>query len=119
MPFFAPWMLLGLIAAAVPLLLHLLRKRTADRVEWGAWMFLADTLKKNRRRLVINDWVLLTLRTLALAFAVLAFARPFLPEMSLFGGRGADRDVVIVMDVSASMRLPGVNGKTAFEQARE
>ena len=119
MPFFAPWMLLGLVAAAAPVLLHLLRKRTADRVDWGAWMFLADTLKKNRRRLVINDWVLLTLRTLALTFAVVAFARPFLPEMSFFGGRGSDRDVVIVLDVSASMRLPGTDGKTAFERARE
>ena len=100
MSFFAPWMLLGLIGAAAPILLHLLRRRTAGRIEWGAWMFLFDSLKKNRRRLMVTDWVLLTLRTLALAAAALAFARPFLPELSFFGG-GGEKDVVIVLDVSA------------------
>ena len=63
MSFFAPWMLLGLAAAAAPVILHILRRRTADRVPWGAWMFLADSLRRRRRRLVLEDVVLLVLRT--------------------------------------------------------
>ena len=34
MSFFSPWMLLGLAAAAAPIILHLLRKRTAERILW-------------------------------------------------------------------------------------
>ena len=42
MPFFAPVMLFGLVAAAAPILLHLFRKRTARRIVWGAWQFLVE-----------------------------------------------------------------------------
>ena len=90
MSFFSPWMLLGLVAAAAPIILHLLRKRTAERILWGAWMFLADSLRFKRRKLMLEDIVLLVLRTLTLVFAALAFARPFLPELRFFGGAGMD-----------------------------
>ena len=119
MSFFAPWMLLGLVAAAAPVILHILRRRTADRVPWGAWMFLADSLRRRRRRLVLEDIVLLVLRTLVLVLAALAFARPFLPEMHFFGGAGMDKDVVLVVDASASMKLRDPSGRSAFDRAVE
>ena len=119
MSFFAPWMLLGLAAAAAPVILHILRRRTADRVPWGAWMFLADSLRRRRRRLVLEDVVLLVLRTLVLVLAAIAFARPFLPELHCFGGAGMDKDVVLVVDASASMKLSDPSGRTAFDRAIE
>ncbi|MBO5502321.1 MAG: BatA domain-containing protein, partial [Clostridia bacterium] len=119
MSFFSPWMLLGLAAAATPIILHLLRKRTAERILWGAWMFLADSLRFKRRKLMLEDIVLLVLRTLTLAFAALAFARPFLPELRFFGGTGMDKDVVLVIDASASMKLRDPSGTTAFAKALE
>lgn len=117
--FFSPWMLAGLLAASVPLILHLLRRRTARRVVWGAWMFLADSLQRKRRKLLFEDIVLLVLRTLALALVALAFARPFLPELHLFGAKGMDKDVVIVIDTSASMRLPDASGRSGLDRALE
>lgn len=119
MPFFAPWMLLTLALAAVPVLLHIFRKRTARRMMWGAWMFLAQSLRERKRRLLIEEIILLVARTLILVFAAFAFARPFLPEMHLFGARGMSRDVVLVMDTSASMGLKRPDGRTAFEEAVE
>ena len=119
MSFFSPWMLLGLVAAAAPIILHLLRKRTAERILWGAWMFLADSLRFKRRKLMLEDIVLLVLRTLTLVFAALAFARPFLPELRFFGGAGMDKDVVLVIDASASMKLRDPSGTTAFAKALE
>ena len=119
MSFFSPWMLLGLVAAAAPIILHLLRKRTAERLLWGAWMFLADSLRLKRRKLMLEDIVLLVLRTLTLAFAALAFARPFLPELHFFGGAGMGKDVVLVIDASASMKLRDSSGTTAFAKALE
>ncbi len=112
-------MLLGLIAAAAPIILHLLRKRTARRMVWGAWMFLMASMRLRRRRVMIEDVILLVVRTLILALAALAFARPFLPEMHLFGNRGMDKDVVIVLDRSASMNLYRPDGRRAFDVALE
>lgn len=119
MSFFAPFMLFGLVAAAAPIVLHLLRKRTADRLDWGAWMFIVETLRKKRRKLLIEDLLLLVLRTLVLALAAFAFARPFLPEFHYLGGAGVDKDVVIVLDTSASMQIKDDAGVSAFDRACE
>ena len=117
MSFVVPWMLLGLVAASAPIILHLLRKRTAERVLWGAWMFLKESMQRKRRKLMIEDIILLVLRTLVIVFAVFAFARPFLPELHLFGSKGMDKDVVIVLDTSASMRLPDATGRLGIARA--
>lgn len=119
MSFFAPLVLTGLLAAAIPVIIHLLRKRTADQILWGAWIFLCESLNVKRSRLILEDIILLALRTLLIIAAVIAFARPFLKEISFFGLAGTDKDVVIVIDTSASMRLGGSGGKTTFENAVE
>ena len=115
MPFFAPLMLFGLVAAAAPVILHLFRKRTARRLVWGAWQFLAESMRRKRRRILIEELLLLVVRTAILALAALAFARPFLPEMGFFGG--GDKDVVIILDRSGSMNLVRKDGTTAFDAA--
>lgn len=115
MPFFAPWMLLGLIAAAAPIILHLFRKRTARRIIWGAWQFLVESMRRRHRRILIEEILLLIIRTAILALAAIAFARPFLPEMGFFGG--GEKDVVIVLDRSGSMNLKRKDGTTAFDAA--
>ena len=117
MPFFAPLMLFGLVAAAAPILLHLFRKRTARRIVWGAWQFLAESMRRKRRKLIVEEIILLVVRTAILALAALAFARPFLPESGFFGG--GDKDVVIVLDRSGSMNLRRKDGTTAFDAAVE
>ena len=117
MPFFAPLMLFGLVAAAAPILLHLFRKRSARRIVWGAWQFLAESMRQKRRRLLIEEIILLVVRTAILALAAIAFARPFLPETGFFGG--GEKDVVIVLDRSGSMNLKRKNGTTAFDAAVE
>lgn len=114
--FFAPWMLLGLGFASIPILLHIFRRRTAKRVVWAAWQFVAESMRRQRRRVLLEDLLLLLLRTLVLMLAALACARPFLPEMHAFGG-GPARDVVLVMDVSASMGLVGTDGRTRLQAA--
>ena len=117
MPFFAPVMLFGLVAAAAPILLHLFRKRSARRIVWGAWQFLAESMRRKRRKILIEEILLLVVRTAILALAAIAFARPFLPEMGFFGG--GEKDVVIVLDRSGSMNLKRKDGTTAFDAAVE
>ncbi len=115
MPFFAPLMLFGLLAAAAPILLHLFRKRAARRIVWGAWQFLAESLRRKRRKILLEEILLLAVRTAILALAAIAFARPFLPEMGFFGG--GEKDVVLIIDGSGSMNLKRADGTTAFDAA--
>ncbi len=115
--FVAPWMLIALAAASAPIILHFLQRRTARRVLWGAWMFLKQSLARRRRKLLVEDMLLLVLRTLVIILAAFAFARPFLPEIHLFGAKGMDKDVVVVIDISASMRLKDASGRSAIERA--
>jgi hypothetical protein len=72
-------MLFGLIAVAIPILIHLLNRRRARTVEWGAMQFLLASLASRNRRILIEEIALMALRCLALALLVAALARPFLP----------------------------------------
>ena len=60
-----PWMLGWLAAAAAPLIIHLLSKRKYREVPWAAMQYLLAALRKNSRRIQIEQWILLAVRTLA------------------------------------------------------
>ena len=69
-------MLLGLAGAAIPVLIHLMGRRQPRRIEFPAIQFLASKLEVNRRRLNIQRWILLAMRTVLIAMVVLALAQP-------------------------------------------
>ncbi len=106
--FLAPAFLLGLAALAVPVAIHLVHRQRARTLDFPSLMFLQRVPFPSVRRRRIRDWVLLALRCLALALLVAAFARPFLRRSA--GGAGAGREareVVILLDRSYSMGMPG------------
>ena len=76
------WMLWGLFALAVPILIHLLNRSRAKVLDWGAMRFLLASLTSQNRRLLIEEIILLALRCLLVALIALAVARPFLPTRS-------------------------------------
>lgn len=95
---------LGAALIAVPILIHLLNRRRFKVVRWGAMTFLLAAFKKTRRRLELENLLLLLLRALAVALLGLAVARPMLSSDSPLATMvGARRDVVIVLDASYSM----------------
>jgi len=103
--FLAPMYLLGALAIAVPLLLHLYRRRTEEVIEFPsvAWLQTVPVETHQRRRL--RDWLLLMLRVAALLLLAAAFARPYLAS----GEAAISRPLtVLAVDVSASMAAPGV-----------
>src|SRR5258708_35744560 len=67
------WMLVGLCGLAIPPLIHLLNRRRFQVVDWGAMQFLEISQTK-RRRLLIDELLLMLLRMAILALAVLALA---------------------------------------------
>ena len=66
----------GLLAAGVPVAIHLLSRRKTRRIDWGAMRFLRELVAKRRKRLLIEQWLLLLARTLLLACIALALTRP-------------------------------------------
>lgn len=78
MEFVTPWMLLGILSVSIPVIIHLLNRKSARTVEWGAFLFLMDSLMKRRRRVLLEEMLLLACRCLLLALLALALARPFI-----------------------------------------
>ena len=79
MTFLNTFILAGLVAVSFPIIIHLFNRRKAKVVEWGAMKFLLDSLVHRKRRVLLEEAVLMALRCLLLAALVLAVARPFSP----------------------------------------
>lgn len=114
MNFLAPWALLLSVVAAVPLLLHLLRRRTGERVEFPALRYLLRAEREHAREVRLRNLLLLLVRiALVLAIAA-ALARPIGP---LPGVGHPPTAVAILLDNSASTAAV-VGGSTLLEQEK-
>lgn len=100
-------MLFGLAALALPVVVHLISKRKFDIVHWGAMQFL-ELGRRTRRRIRIEELLLMLLRMGMLGLLVFALARPW-AQGGLFAsfGAGTSRDLVVVMDGSYSLGWEG------------
>jgi hypothetical protein len=103
--FLAPLFLAGLVAAAVPVYLHLVQRERKEAIEFPSLMFLQRIPYRSMRRQRIRHWALLAVRCLALLLLATAFARPFVRRGAdvAAGGPGAAREVVVLLDRSYSM----------------
>src|SRR5260370_919457 len=112
-------MLLGLFALAIPIIIHLLNRRRFDVVDWGAMRFLVMS-ETTRRRVFIEELLLMLLRMGLIALLVLAMCAPIASGV-IFEKLGfiENRDVVLVFDGSTAMSYTDDDGKTAHAQAVE
>jgi hypothetical protein len=106
MSFLNPLLLFGLAAAAIPLIIHLFNFRRPRRVDFSSLAFLHELKKSTMQRVRVKQWLLLALRTLAIACLVIAFARPTMtgPLAGQLGGSGRTT-MALIVDRSASMTL--------------
>lgn len=98
--FLHPWMLAGLTAAAIPILLHLLARREPPTVLFPAVRYLVTTTREHQRRLKLQNLLLLVLRTLLVATLVMAAAGPTVPLSGVPGH--VPSALVIIVDNSPS-----------------
>jgi len=105
MSFLSPFLLAGLGAIAVPILVHLIQRERKRVIEFPSLMFVQKIPYQSVRRRRIRHWALLLMRALAMALIVAAFARPFFPASAAaaLAATGGSREVVILLDQSASM----------------
>ena len=125
MSFLTPFYILGALAIAAPIVLHLIRRTPKGEVPFSSLMFLAPTPPRLTRRSRLDNLLLLILRASALALLALAFARPFLRQAaSLDLGEVERRRDLVLIDTSASLRRGDLWPKAkalalaAIEQAR-
>ena len=109
-----------LVAAGVPLLIHFLSRRRYRETTWAAMEYLAAALRQSRRRLRLEQLLLLALRTLTVVLIVLAVAEPYMENAGFtFAPGGARTHRLLVIDGSYSMACKEDEGKTRFDRAKE
>jgi hypothetical protein len=118
MTFLNPYVLFGLLAASIPIILHLLNLRKVKTIEFSTLTFLKELQHSKMRRIKIRQIILLILRILLVIFIVLAFARPAFRGYLGSLGSHAKTTVVIILDDSFSMDVSDEHGQL-FKQAKE
>lgn len=112
MTFLNPLVLIGLVAAGIPVLIHLLQLKKLRRVEFSSVRFLKEIQHASAKRVKLRDYILLILRTLAIAALVLAFSRP---AVKGFIGTNSKASSVIIVDNSPSTTARNEYGEIATQ----
>ncbi len=109
----------GAAAMSAPILIHLLARRRFKRIRWAAMDFLIDAERRNRRRIRMEDWILLALRCLGMFLIGLMLSRPFVRPAGLAAALGGSQQTerVFVLDDSFSMAYESPEG-TSFARAK-
>ena len=105
----------GLLAVSIPILIHLLARQRRKPVEWAAMRFLIEAFRKHRRRLQLEQIILLAVRCLIVALLGLALARPILEATGLIAA-GGSRAVFLVIDDGMVSGVTGDDGRTALQR---
>jgi len=117
MGFLSPYLLAGFAALAVPLWLHLRRKRRQTPVEFPSLRYLRMAAARMKRQAKVEDLGLLVARLLLLALLVAAFARPVVRSRGAWLGAARAVESVVVIDATASMGWHGEGG-SRFDAAK-
>jgi hypothetical protein len=118
MTFLTPLFLFGLLAAAIPIAIHLIRKEKPPKLVFSTLRFLKNTTKKLVLFQKIQQWLLLLLRAALVALLVFAFARPLFDSNIASLVDAEPESAAILMDVSMSMAY-GDRFVRAQESARD
>jgi Aerotolerance regulator N-terminal/von Willebrand factor type A domain len=104
MSFLTPAFFVGLSALAIPIFIHLIQRERTRVVSFPSLMFVRRIPYQSVRRRRVRHWLLLAMRTAAIALIVLAFARPFFRQAAAAAAAaGGSREIVVLLDQSASM----------------
>ncbi|HEY7313051.1 MAG TPA: VWA domain-containing protein [Gemmataceae bacterium] len=114
-----PWYLIGLGAAAIPLIIHLSRSRRTKKMRFSTTRFFTDQFLRSYRMSRLKELALLACRMALFALLAMALTQPlYMPKGTSFLGKDGSRAVVLVIDNSASMGV-GDKGETMLDRARQ
>jgi hypothetical protein len=117
--FVNPLLVWGVLAAAIPIAIHLFFRRRPRPTPFPAIDFILRARRETERRLRLRRILLFAARTLLLAAVALALARPRLeaPASAAAAAPRGPSATAIVLDASGSMRYR-LDGRPLFERAR-
>jgi len=115
--FVTPLLLLGLLAAAIPFVLHLLASVRAQDMLFPTLRFLKISMEKTARRRRLQHWLLLVLRAMLLGLLAISVAEPLSRATGAWFG-GASASAVVVLDNGYSMAAAGEAG-SRLERAKQ
>lgn len=110
-------LLLGALAAAIPIIIHFFHRSRFKVVTWGAMHLLQSVILTNTRRMRIEQLILLLIRAAIPVALALLMANPILTKFKALLSN-AQTSMVIVLDDSYSMEVGGPL-KSNYELARE
>jgi len=110
--FLAPLWLLAGVAAAVPLLIHLMRRRAGARIEFPAVRYLVRAEREHSRDLRLRNLLLMILRVAAVLLIALAAAHPI---VRMAGAGHAPTALAVMLDNSLSTSAV-VGGRPVLQQ---
>jgi hypothetical protein len=116
--FLTPLFLLGLLAAAIPIAIHLIRREKPPKIVFSTLRFIKTTTKKLVLFQQIQQWLLLLMRSALIILLVLAFARPLFDQSIARMIDAEPEAAVILFDVSLSMQY-GDNFERGKEAVRQ
>jgi len=105
MTFLSPLLIWGTALGAIPIIIHLLNRRRFRRVEWAPMHYLRLTIQRNRRKIQLEELILLLLRIAlpVLLFFYLARPIPSPTGMERWIGQGGRTSQIVLIDDSMSM----------------
>ena len=114
--FATPLLLIGLLAAGIPFVLHLLSSVRAQDMMFPTLRFLRMSMEKTARRRRLQHWLLLILRAALFTLLALCVAEPI---SRATGGWLDDQrySAAIILDNGYSMAVSGAKG-SRFERAK-
>ncbi len=104
------------IGVTIPIIIHLLMRRRRTPVPWAAMRFLLEAYKKQKRRMQVEQLLLLASRCLLVALIGAAIAGPLFGKIA--EALSGPRAVVLVIDNSLASGAVGAGGKSALEEAK-
>src|SRR5260221_9045472 len=111
-------LVLGAVAATLPVVIHWLTRPKPARLALSTIRFVREAVAQRRARHWLRDFIVLTLRTLAVLLLAAAIARPLFNRRELAPlDDSADAVRVVILDVSQSMAAE-TKGVTALERGR-
>lgn len=118
MNFFNPFILIGLLAAFIPLFINFFNRRKTKTIEFSSLLFFEKYNSTNVKKIKIKQILLLFIRTLIIICIVLFFSRPFVYKSIKLSDEIPDMTKIFILDDSYSMSLKNENGNL-FDQAKE
>lgn len=110
MQFLNPFILFGLLASSIPILIHLINRRKQKKLEFSTLKFLKELQSTRIRNIKLRQIILLILRTLLITFIVLAFARPTIDNAIPGFVSYSSTNTGIIVDNSFSMDVSDSKG---------